>query len=70
MCWQPITSKILTEWGWDAPTVRLKDDTHEEIGSWGFEDENYDGDYWFAWHKEDEITPLGFAPTHFAPLKE
>lgn len=67
--WQEITDDILSGWGWDAPLVRVRDgEGHEAVAAYGFEDENYDGDYWFCWHREDG-TYLGFEPVEFAMIE-
>jgi hypothetical protein len=67
--WLPITDEAKSSWGWDAPLVRLRDGYgNEAVGSWDYEDENYDGDYWFAWHNADG-EPLGFTPTHYAEIQ-
>jgi hypothetical protein len=66
--WLPITDEVESSWGWDAPLVRLRDDNgNEAVGRWEYENENCDGDYWFAWHNE-RGDPLGFTPTHYQEL--
>lgn len=65
--WQPIETYRMDPW--DSDVVLLRDDDgHESKGSWGWDDEDWDG-YTCAWHKDDGLDPLGFEPTHWKPSK-
>lgn len=71
MKWSPIDSYEMDLWGGEV--VRLRDGAgNEEIGSWGFEEESWDGEeeyVWGAWHKEDG-SYLGFEPVEWQRIEK